>query len=109
MEPAFGDEDTGAGVDLFGMGGARVILDHLRAGAFKDEDYLLGAGVVVAGMALAGGQGDNGGGKLLRPVHPGAKDNRQVAPVEAEAIDIAGGAEQVFHIGQGVILLRVSP
>ena len=52
-------------------------------------------------MALPGGHGHDGGGKLLRTVHLGAKDDGEVAPVIAEGIDVSGGAEQVFHVGHG--------
>ena len=86
MIAAGGHVDRAAGADRLDHRGAVVILDHLLARAFQHQNDLFGAGVIVAAVAAAGGEGDDAAGECCRAIDLGADGQGKLAPVEPEGV-----------------------
>ena len=74
-------------------GRPEAILDHLLALAGNDEDDLLGAGVVVSRMALAGTEVDDAAREAAGAVDVRGDGQRQASPVEGESVDLRGSTK----------------
>src|SRR5690606_1483101 len=84
VEAALGDVDRAARPDLAGHRVAVLVFDHLLALAGDDEDDLLGAGLVVTGMALTRLDVDHAAGEASGAVDLRRDGQGKLAPVEAE-------------------------
>ena len=97
METALRHIDSAARPDLVGDGVAVLVLDHLFAGSGNDEDDLLGAWMIVAGMALADLDVHDPAREATCAVNFRSDRQGQSPPVESKGIDLVSVEEELLR------------